>query len=242
MSSFNIGDFNNFLSQANNLITCDETCQRNKKENALRESVLDAENNLATAPSQVEASNKEYIIYTKGAAVYSQGVEERFTTEAQANSQRFSRDFITATENTITSINTYEGLLNNVSNVEDYYNSLIEQNKTMTIELKKKFSDVVTNDRKTFYENQKIESLYFYYKILLFFYFIACVSLAVSIIVRPSDIGRKTKIVMLIAFIVYPFVCTRLFLLLGTLYDNIVSLLPKNVYKNPDITYSPNQE
>jgi lipopolysaccharide export LptBFGC system permease protein LptF len=162
--------------------------------------------------------------------------------QATVNRNTFNSDFNTASDLTVTLIDSYEGLLNNVLHVKEYYDTLLEQNTAMKKELKNKFSDVVTNDRKTFYEDQKIESLYFYYKIILFMYFVACVSLAVSIITNPSDTLRKKKIVMLVVFVIYPFICTRLFLFLGTLYDNVVSLLPKNVYKNPEINYTPNQE
>lgn len=240
-NNLNITRFNNFISQATDLLSCDDTCQRNKQEATLKESVLNAEINLATAPTQVETSNKEYITYSQGEAAYNNYIINKLTVEAEKNAQSFSTDFNRAAESTKTFINTYYGITQNVDHLQEYYNALLKENKVMTLQLKNKFSDVVTNDRRTFYEDQKIESLYFYYEIMIFIYFIACVSFAISSVLRPSIIGRKTQFIMLIFFLIYPFVCTRFFLFLGTIYDNVVSLLPKNVYKNPQANYSPNQ-
>jgi len=240
-NNLNIGRFNTFIDNANSLLACDEACQLNKQEIKLKEAVSNAEINLATAPTQLETSNRDYIIYTQGEATYNLYVTNTLTAEAQTRSQGFSTDFNTAADDTINLINSYSALENNIDHVSEYYNSLVEENKVLKLQLKNKFSDVVTNDRKTFYEDQKIQSLYYYYKIILFIYFIACVSFAIFIVIYPSENGRRAKIVALIIFIIYPFVCTRFFLFLGTVYDNVASLMPKNVYKNPQAAYSPNE-
>ena len=71
-SNFNINDFNNFVSQANQAITCGPSCMEKEKSQQLEKNYLDAETNVASAPQQLFTAKKEYISYTQGESGYNE--------------------------------------------------------------------------------------------------------------------------------------------------------------------------
>ena len=238
--NMDVGKFNDFINNANALLSCDETCQRDKKQMLLKEKFLKAKVNYMTAPAQVENSYKNYLTYTEGDDAYNEQNKKILSEKARELAKQFASEFQEQIKKAKDLVSTYDGLFVNFAHVVEYYDDLVQKNKIMSLSLKNKSSDIVTNDRKTFYEDQKVDSLYFYYKIILFLYLIVLISYAVSIIFRPADMGRKKQTIILVIFIIYPFIAARLFLYVGDLYDKLKTVLPKNVYKNETSDYSPN--
>lgn len=237
-----VGKFNDFINKASELLSCDETCQRTKNELLLKEKFLKAKVNYITAPNKVETSYKNYLTYSKGEEAYSEYNIKMLSEKARTLARTFASEFQEQVQKAKSLISTYDGLFVNFVHVVEYYNDLVQKNNIMSLSLKNKSSDIITNDRKTFYEDQKIDSLYFYYRIILFIYVVVLISYAVSIIFKPADIGRKKQSIILVLFIIYPFVATRLFLYIGDLYEKFKNILPKNVYKSEEPTYSPDQQ
>ena len=241
-SNIDVGKFNDFINKASELLTCDETCQREKNKLLLKEKFLKAKVNYMTAPAQVETSYKNYLTFTEGDVAYSEYNKKRLSEKARELAKQFKSEFEEQIQKAKSLVATYDGLFINFAHVVEFYYDLVQKNNAMTLSLKNKSSDIVTNDRKTFYEDQKIDSLYFYYRIILFIYLVIIISYAVSIIFRPADIGRKKQTFILVLFIIYPFIAARLFLYIGDLYQKLKSILPKNVYLNETPVYSPNQQ
>ena len=52
---------NDFLNNANNILSCDADCQEQRKKSDLKKKYLEAKTNLLTAPIQVETSYKNYL-------------------------------------------------------------------------------------------------------------------------------------------------------------------------------------
>ncbi len=91
---------------------------------------------------------------------------------------------------------------------------------------------MLTNDRKTYYEDQSIESLHFYYIVLMIIYIIFLLGFAVSIFMFPSTSSKSSLVAILIFFVIYPFICMRLFKFFIEIYNKIIGVLPTNVYKD----------
>jgi hypothetical protein len=127
---------------------------------------------------------------------------------------------------------TYSGLLLNFNHVSDLYIKLVQENTKLELEVKNKFSDVLTNDRKSYYEDQNIDNLRFYHKIFMGLYIIILIVFVVSIFMFPSSLSKGVLFAILIIFIIYPFVCNKIFLFLFNIYNSILNVLPKNVYKD----------
>lgn len=240
--NLDVGKFNDFINKASELLSCDEMCQRDKKQVLLKEKFLKAKVNYMTAPAQIETSYKNYLTYTEGDDAYNEHNKKMLSEKARELAKQFASEFQEQIQKAKGLVATYDGLFVNFAHVVEYYYDLVQKNKIMSLSLKNKSSDIVTNDRKTFYEDQKVDSLYFYYKIILFLYLIVLISYAVSIVFRPADMGRKKQTIILVIFIIYPFIAARLFLYIGDLYEKLKTVLPKNVYKKETTDYSPNQQ
>jgi hypothetical protein len=231
-NNIDVNKFNDFLDNANKVLSCDSACQEQKKKNLLKKKYLEAKTNLITAPNQVETSYKNYLTYSKGDTAYNEYQENQLQEKAEIVITTFKSNFNDGIENAKTSYDTYSGLLLNFSHIVELYTKLVKENKFLTLEVKNKTSDVLTNDRKTYYEDQSIDNLGFYHKLLMFFYIIFVIVFAVSIFVFPSTSTKGTLIAILVFFLIYPFICVRIFKFLYHIKDTIMGVLPKDVYKD----------
>ena len=231
-NNIDVNKFNDFLDNANKVLSCDSNCQEQKKKNQLKKKYLEAKTNLITAPNQVETSYKNYLTYSKGDSAYNEYQENQLQEKAEMIITTFKSNFSDGIENIKASYDTYSGLLLNFAHIVELYTKLVKENKILTLEVKNKTSDVLTNDRKTYYEDQSIDNLIFYHHILMFFYIIFVIVFAVSIFVFPSTSTKGMLLAILIFFLIYPFICVRIFKFLYHIKDTIMGVLPKDVYSD----------
>jgi len=230
-NNFNINNFNNFLQQAQETLMCDSQCQQQKKAQQLQQAYENAQVNLQTAPGQVDTTQKEYITFTQGTVAYSQMHNQDLTQKAQKIVSMYSTNFNNEAQQAKNNVATYSGLLNNYNNVYELYKNLKTENAQLKKDLTNKSSDVLTNDRKTYYENQEIDFLDYIYKyVLQIIYWITVVVYFISVFVYPSQFNWKLKLAVLIVLIGLPFVSTWLLSMIMALIYKVYGFLPKNVY------------
>jgi|LakMenE18May11ns_1017448.scaffolds.fasta_scaffold9944956_2 hypothetical protein len=231
-NNIDVNKFNDFLDTANQVLSCDSECQEQKKKDELKKKYLEAKTNLITAPNQVETSYKNYLTYTNGDTAYNEYQEGQLQEKAEMIITTFKSSFNDEIEKIKEMYDTYSGLLVNFAHIVELYTKLVKENKFLSLEVKNKTSDVLTNDRKTYYEDQSIDNLYFYYKIIMAVYIICLIVFAVSIFVFPSASTKGMLIGILVFFIIYPFICVRIFQFLYNIKDIIMGIFPKDVYKD----------
>lgn len=231
-NNIDINKFNDFINNANSALSCDADCQDKKKRNELKKKYLEAKTNLLTAPVQVETSYKNYLTYTKGDDAYNEYHEKELQEKAKIIVSTFKTNFSDGIEQAKESYDTYSGLLLNFSHVVELYEKLVKENKKLALAVKNKSSDVLTNDRKTYYEDQSIDNLNFYHTIIMVVYIIFLIGFAVSIFVFPSASSKKSLLGILVFFIIYPFICVRIFKFFYYIKDTIMGIFPKDVYSN----------
>jgi len=231
-NNIDINKFNDFINNANSALSCDADCQDKKKTNELKKKYLEAKTNLLTAPVQLETSYKNYLTYTKGDDAYNEYHEKELQEKAKIIVSTFKTNFSDGIEQAKESYDTYSGLLLNFSHVVELYEKLVKENKKLALAVKNKSSDVLTNDRKTYYEDQSIDNLNFYHTIIMVIYIIFLIGFAVSIFVFPSASSRKSLLGILVFFIIYPFICVRIFKFFYYIKDTIMGIFPKDVYSN----------
>jgi hypothetical protein len=231
-NNIDVNKLNEFLDNANKVLSCDSKCQEQKKKNDLKKKYLEAKTNLLTAPNQVETTYKNYLTYTKGDSAYNEYLENELQQKAETVITTFKTNFNDGIENAKDNYDTYSGLLLNFAHIVELYTKLVKENAVLTLQLKNKTSDVLTNDRKTYYEDQSIDNLAFYHKIILIIYLIFLIGFAVSIFIFPSESSKKTLLAILVFFIIYPFICVRIFKFLYYIKDVIMGTLPKDVYSD----------
>ena len=231
-NNIDVNKFNDFLDSANQTLSCDSNCQEKKKISELKKKYLESKTNLLTAPNQVEASYKNYLTYTQGDSAYNEYLDNKLAEKADNIINIFKSNFSEAIKSAGESYDTYSGLLLNFAHVVELYTKLLKENVMLELEVKNKTSDVLTNDRKTYYEDQSIESLHFYYNALMIIYIIFLLGFAVSIFMFPSTSSKPSLVAILVFFVIYPFICIRIFKFFIEIYNKITGVLPTNVYKD----------
>jgi hypothetical protein len=230
-NQFDMNKFNVLISQASDAVLCNSECKKQRETDKLKQQYLNAQTNLASAPNQLQVAQKNYVTFTEGPSGYNDLLDSQLQEKAQKISNTFTEYFDSDSKEITSQIETYEGLLINFKNVAELYLNYKKENVQLIKDLKNETNDVLTNERKTYYEDQKIDGLKgFYYYILLGIYIICLIGFIIFSLMYPSQTSFMGKLVSIISFILLPFLSTWI---LGTFINIIYRLydmLPKNVY------------
>jgi len=230
-NSFNIDNLNSFIQQASQVVTCGSDCQQQKTAEQLKNTYLNAETNFASAANQVELAQKNYVTFTEGTNAYDDLNVSQLTEKAELISDTFQDNFNSEYSKIVSQINTYSSLYVNLQNVEELYNRYSSQKIKLFKELKSNTSDVLTNDRKSYYEEQGIDNLKFWYFYVLFAIYVICVFwYIVASFFYSSQLKLIQRLFILICLIVLPYISTFLLNLFLTFITFIYSFMPKKVY------------
>jgi hypothetical protein len=107
---------------------------------------------------------------------------------------------------------------------------IISENSKIEKKLFKNSGNVLTNDRRTYYEDQGIDNLKWWRYLFLSFYIIVVIAYVILFFIAPSNYSSFKKIGILILFIIYPFAAPYIFYFVVDIVKRILALLPKNAY------------
>jgi ABC-type transport system involved in cytochrome bd biosynthesis fused ATPase/permease subunit len=111
------------------------------------------------------------------------------------------------------------------------YLKYTQENAILTKKLKDESNDILTNERKTYYQDQGIDTLKFFYSyFLITIYAICVIGFGVSSFVFPSKFEWKIRVGILVGLILLPFICTWILALIVNSLHKIYSVLPKNAH------------
>ena len=230
MANFDLDKFNQLINQANQSISCDETCMQNKKKEELGQKYSEAQTNVVSAPEKLYSAKKEYIVFTEGEGAYNEYINNELQQKANEIANKFTTKFDNDVNLLDTYIANYNGLLINFNNVVDLYKKYKMENSDLEKKLKSLSSDIITNDRKTFYEDEGLENLKKTYYIFAFIYFFIVFIFFLSIFLVGTNISLYSRIGILVLLIVYPFVSIWLYNAVKKLFTYAGKYVPKNVY------------
>ena len=128
------------------------------------------------------------------------------------------------------SVDSYSSLEKNHIYMKDLYDKYLNENLKYTKKIKKINSDIYTNDRKTYYEDQNYDILTGWYNIYKFIYITLIFLFIIFIFLADSSSNFNRKIAYLIIIILYPFAINPMVLFIMKFYNYIQKYLPKNVY------------
>jgi hypothetical protein len=120
----------------------------------------------------------------------------------------------------------YDTNLTNAVNLLDSYTNYVNENNGMKQRLEQMGGDIDTNDRKTYYEDEAIDSLNFYYSWMISIYFLLVSIFAICWVLFPSLYSNTVKGFALLFFVIYPLFSTRLLQYIFYLYNQFLELLP----------------
>ena len=228
----NLDKFNSMIDKATAAVSCGPECQRQQKDEELRQAYLNAQTNLATAPNNVFVTRQNYIVFDQGQPAYDELIDSELLQRAQQLSSYYQTNFTDESQNIIFNTNTYSGLLINLKNIFDLFLKYKEENIKLFKQLKDETNDVLTNDRKTYYQDQGIDNLKFYYHyFFLLIYIITILAYIIYNVMYPSQFSILLRIIFLVLMILLPFISTWILgKIIGIIYA-IYNLLPKNAHK-----------
>jgi hypothetical protein len=228
----NLDKFNSMIDQATAAISCDSECQNQQKDEQLKQAYLDAQTNLATAPNNVYVSRQNYVVFDQGQPAYDELIDSELLQQAQKLTSYYQNNFTDESQNIIFNTNTYSGLLLNLKNIFDLFLIYKEENIKLLKKIKEETNDILTNDRKTYYQDQGIDNLKFYYHyFFLLIYIIAILAYIIYNFMYPSHISILLRVLFLALMVLLPFISTWILgKIISIIYD-IYNWLPKNAHK-----------
>lgn len=223
---------NELLEKSSQAIMCGPTCQKIKVTEDLKQKYLDAETNMQTAPIKLEQSKKNYYIFTEGRPYYDNMKEEELKTKANTISQMIEENF----NNEVSSANTMNTYLNtaliNSENTKELLKEYLEKNQVLKLKLRDRHGDILTNDRKTYYETEALERLQLWYVLFWRIYYLLVITFLLSLVLSPSNITLIGKIILAVFFIFFPYIFHWTNQVVYKIYYWILNKIPKNVYNN----------
>ena len=204
--------------------------QREQITSDLEEKYLNAQTNLQTAPIQLEETKKNYYIYKNGRPYYNDMLEKELTVKANVISQQIASKFNEETENANTMNAYYNTDIINSQNTKELYDEYLKKNATLELAIKNSHGDVLTNDRKTYYQTEAIDNVKMWHKFLFIAYYIFIAAFVVSIILYPNDISRVKQLVIVILLCLYPYIIDPIIRWIYSLYLSLHDNALSNVY------------
>jgi len=228
----NLNKFNSLFSQLQNIIKCGPDCQQAKEAQRLKQELDNAKSNVLSAPSQVQVAQKNFVTFTAGDAAYNDLLEKQLEQKALAVSDNYQEKYDEMVKKIKTQLETNEGILLNFKNIVDLYLKYKKDNAELFKAMKNTTNDILTNERKTYYQDQQVDVLkFYYYYFILTIYIISVFCFGVFSLIYQSQTSWKIRLATFIGLILLPFVSTWILGLLIYIIYTIYNLLPKNVYK-----------
>ena len=223
---------NQLLELSSQELICGPDCQQKKISTELKQKYLDAQTNLQTAPINLENTKKNYYVYTEGGPFYDNMLETELQQKADTISTLLSENFNSeVSDANVMNVYLNTALINSKYTTELLENYL-EKNKQLKLQLKERYGDILTNDRKTYYETDALNTLTFWYKLFWYIYYVLVIILVLVFIFSSIDLPKITKIIISLLVIFYTYYIDHVVRWVYGLWKLLISRLPKNVYNN----------
>lgn len=220
---------NALISQSNDALMCGPACQQQKSLSDLEEKYINSQNNLKTAPEQLEIAKKNYYLALDGRANYDKMVRDKANSDANKVVQALQKKFDESVTSTEDQVNVYNSLTTNYNYMFDLLINYLQENENMSKSLKKMRGDIITNDRKTYYEYQYIDSLekwYWWYRVV----YILFIIIFIGLVIIKNKSSWMIKILMILFFILYPIFITPLVIYIINCIYYIIGFFPKTIF------------
>ena len=213
-------------------ITCGPDCQKNKTSDELKQQYLDAQTNKITAPIKLEESRKNYYIFTKGENYYNNMLEDELKKKAEQLSQLIAESFNEEVSSAKTMNQYYNTTLINSDSTKELLKDYSEKNAELKLKLRDNHGDILTNDRKTYYETTALDRLKLWYTFWWYIYYIFVIIFLLAIFLSPSNMSIIVKLIILILLVFYPYYIDYISTMIVTNVKNVYNSFPKSVYND----------
>jgi hypothetical protein len=118
----------------------------------------------------------------------------------------------------------------NSANTIELYNEYLKKNEDLEKSIKELRGDVITNDRKTYYESEAIDNVKLWHKFLFAVYYILVAAFIITVIMSTGEYSRIKQLVVTVILVAYPFIIDPVVKWIYTLYLSLTNNAPSNVY------------
>lgn len=234
-----IANANGLIETQKQLLACDAQCEHDKKLAKLREIYDTKEDNLETAPMQMEVARKNYLEFkygqddyvTKASVALKEEADKVIADMTQIWTQE--KDMITAL------ISDYNTMMKTHADMERYRDRISASVDRLDKNYEAKQNDTITNDRKAFYQNQGVDNLRYWFYFLRWAYAAIVITFIVGVFSLPTTKSSKLKYGMLTLLIVFPFVVAVIAVASFAMIRTILSKLPYNAFTMGLGVYNP---
>lgn len=211
-------------------LLCGPDCQKKKTLTNLEQTYLKAQNEVVVAPVNLQTAKKNYYVFSQGETGYNNMLEQELKKKADVIANSMTNLF----NKQIQEVRTLNSYLNNdiinSKNTVELYKSYLSKNKLMETEIKNSHGDILTNDRKSYYEIQENDNLKGWYNIFITSYFIIALVYFGRFVLLNNNLSNIIKIIIVILLIIFPYIIDPITVFILSLLNKIQSLLPKDVY------------
>lgn len=186
---------------SNNDDICGPDCQFNKTVDELHQKYLNAQMNERQAPSQVEKAQKQYIVFKDGEQKYNEQQKKKLVESANHIGGALTEKMTKLIESAVIANNEYDAMMRNEDNAADLIDVYDNKNAKLTKKIRDAHDQTLTNDRKTYYKEQKSDYLTNIENVLRYVYVILVIIFAASVLVKFSSIWRALGAIILIIFV-----------------------------------------
>jgi len=221
------------LEQSLTTLSCGPTCQQIKVENELNQKYLDAQTNMQTAQVQLETTRKNYYVFKEGRPYYDNMLEEELKKKSEIMGKLLSDNFQEEIANAKLMNTYYNTELTNSSYTKELYAVYLEKNKLIQAAIKNNHADVLTNDRKTYYETEALEDLKNWYTFFLGAFYLFAMPIFAYALITKSSIGFLSIRLLIVTIILfYPSYVDPMVRSIYEFFHSFWKKLPKNVYND----------
>jgi len=224
---------NELLEKSTQSLLCGPECQKTKVTAELKQKYLDAQTNIQTAPHQLEQTKRNYYVYSEGQPVYDSMLEDDLKKKSAKIVSIITDEFNEEIANATTMNSYYNTEVINSRAMKELHASYVSKNKALELKLRNRYGDILTNDRKTYYETEAHDKLSGWYTFWLIIYYILYIVLLLSLVlVRKNPYTRTIGITLLVVVSVglYPFYIDWIVMYIYGLLRSLYNMLPVNVY------------
>jgi hypothetical protein len=190
------------LTNALGNIHCDETCQKNKKQSALRKSYMDATEANGSSAQTLASTEKNYYIEKYGYSAYIKMITKRNTKTGNDAVEEIRDSLGREIELTDNMIDTYAKMKKGNKHIHKLDSFVKKRADKMRKKSKYDIEKADTATRKAYYENQYISKKRSRYNIMWWIYYI---SLIISVLYVAFNPPYNIKYaILLVLFILYP--------------------------------------
>ena len=234
-----IANANGLIETQKQLLACDAQCEHDKKLAKLRGIYDIKEDNLESAPMQMEVARKNYLEFKYGKDDYVTKASVALKKEADKVIADMTQIWNQEKDMVTTLISDYNAMLTTHTDMDHYRDRISASVDRLDKNFAAKQNDTITNDRKAFYQNQGIDNLRYWFYFLRWAYAAIVITFIVGVFSLPTTKSSKMKYGMLVLLVAFPFVIAVIAVASFAMIRTIVSKLPYNAFTMGLGVYNP---